>query len=576
MKSTRRTVVALVLALLAALVVALPASQPAMAAAPLTNLAHLDWLGDQVTPPAQAGHTTYRIDSEPELGVLWTYADRRADGLYHRVGGGGLKPDGVNWKQGAFNADDVSRAAVVYLRHWQQTGSTTSQRQGRTRCCAGWPTSRPSTGPNAGNVVLWMQPDGTLNPVADPAGAAQTRPTRASPTGWRARPGPSARRYAAFHGSPTRRPGVRGVPRGPARPRGRRAAAPAAGALRHLPADRRRADAGLAGRRRRRRDRRGRARPVGLRRGGWHRPRRGTRCAKLAEGVAADGRRRRAQLAVRRACCRGRSRAVDLARLGLADAGRAGPGLGSAGRRRRSPPPAVRDSATFDPWLLDLRRPGQRPAAHPDRRLADRLRRRLAAAVAARHRRRRPARPGIRRLAGIVAAWYFGANASGQPAYDPATGRPVDGVAGRRQREPQRRRRVDHPRPAVDARARRAPGGRRAGSDRRDRRAGRHRARCRPRPARLAGGAHAVELPAAGPGSRSSAASATSALPAAARSPRRRRQGRAAAGACRGRPAARQHRGHHVPRRRHGARHGPLRRRRARRATHRPRARCCR
>jgi hypothetical protein len=82
MKSTRRTVVAVVLALLAALVVALPAGQPAMAAAPLTNLAHLDWLGDRVAPPAQAGHTTYRIDSEPQIDVLWTYADLRADGLY--------------------------------------------------------------------------------------------------------------------------------------------------------------------------------------------------------------------------------------------------------------------------------------------------------------------------------------------------------------------------------------------------------------------------------------------------------------------------------------------------------------
>ncbi len=114
MKSTRRTVVALVLALLAALVVALPASPPAMAAAPLTNLAHLDWLGDRVAPPTQAGHTTYRIDSEPQIGVLWTYADRQPDGSYKRIGGGGLKPDGVNWGQGAFNSDDVSRAAVVY------------------------------------------------------------------------------------------------------------------------------------------------------------------------------------------------------------------------------------------------------------------------------------------------------------------------------------------------------------------------------------------------------------------------------------------------------------------------------
>jgi hypothetical protein len=35
---------------------------------------------------------------------------------------------------------------------------------------------------------------------------------------------------------------------------------------------------------------------------------------------------------------------------------------------------------------------------------------------------------GIRQLAGFVAAWYFGANASGLPAYDPTTGRPVDGI----------------------------------------------------------------------------------------------------------------------------------------------------
>jgi hypothetical protein len=37
---------------------------------------------------------------------------------------------------------------------------------------------------------------------------------------------------------------------------------------------------------------------------------------------------------------------------------------------------------------------------------------------------------GLRRLTGVMAAWYFGANASGQPAYDPATGRSVDGIEG--------------------------------------------------------------------------------------------------------------------------------------------------
>ncbi|MFG1955540.1 hypothetical protein [Micromonospora sp. NPDC048830] len=39
-------------------------------------------------------------------------------------------------------------------------------------------------------------------------------------------------------------------------------------------------------------------------------------------------------------------------------------------------------------------------------------------------------RAGFRQLAAITAAWFFGANAAGQPAYDPATGRSVDGVAG--------------------------------------------------------------------------------------------------------------------------------------------------
>ena len=86
---------------------------------PLTNLAHIDWLGAEVAPPPQAGHTTYRLAEEPAIGVLWTYADRQADGTYRRIGGGAYDPVTDTWGQGAFNADDISRAAVVYLRHWQ-------------------------------------------------------------------------------------------------------------------------------------------------------------------------------------------------------------------------------------------------------------------------------------------------------------------------------------------------------------------------------------------------------------------------------------------------------------------------
>ena len=112
--------------------------------APLTNLAHLDWLGDKVTPPAQEGHTTYLLGDEPgeepEIGVLWTYADRQADGSYLRIGGGKYDPATDTWGQGAFNADDISRAAVVYVRHWQATGAS----KGPTRatwCCGCSPTA---------------------------------------------------------------------------------------------------------------------------------------------------------------------------------------------------------------------------------------------------------------------------------------------------------------------------------------------------------------------------------------------------------------------------------------------------
>ena len=71
-------------------------------AAPLTNTAHLDFLGATVAPPSQPGHTTYR-PSEP-IGVLWTYADRNADGSYRRVGGGVFDAATGTYGQGAFNA----------------------------------------------------------------------------------------------------------------------------------------------------------------------------------------------------------------------------------------------------------------------------------------------------------------------------------------------------------------------------------------------------------------------------------------------------------------------------------------
>ncbi|WP_241961122.1 hypothetical protein [Homoserinimonas hongtaonis] len=167
-------------ALVGSLIIAPTASAPpasalpegiAPAAAPggqsLTNLAHLDFLLDDVSPEEIAGHTTYRLAEEPELTMPWTYADARDGGTFERVGGGPLDPATGYWGQGAYNADDVSRAAVVYLRHWQQTGSETSKEHAYEllRSLAYFQTT---TGQFAGNVVLWMQPDGTLNPSPEP------------------------------------------------------------------------------------------------------------------------------------------------------------------------------------------------------------------------------------------------------------------------------------------------------------------------------------------------------------------------------------------------------------------------
>ena len=145
---------------------AVPASA-APSSTPLTNTAHLDFLLDTASPAPIDGHTTYRLSEEPELTMPWTYADARDGGTFERVGGGPLDPATGYWGQGAYNSDDIARAAVVYLRHWKQTGSTASKEKAYEllRSVAYLQTD---SGPDAGNVVLWMQPDGTLNPSPEP------------------------------------------------------------------------------------------------------------------------------------------------------------------------------------------------------------------------------------------------------------------------------------------------------------------------------------------------------------------------------------------------------------------------
>jgi hypothetical protein len=167
---------------------AAPAAAIASSAAPakLTNLAHLDWLLDDVPLHSGiAGHTTYRQDAEPTARAPWVYADRQADGTFKHVGGGPITdPAKGYYAQGAFDADDISRAAVVYLRDWKQN-HTASSKTTAYELLRSLTYLQTSSGPNAGNVVLWQQSDGTLNPSAIPV--EQPDPSDSAESFWLAR-----------------------------------------------------------------------------------------------------------------------------------------------------------------------------------------------------------------------------------------------------------------------------------------------------------------------------------------------------------------------------------------------------
>ena len=133
----------------------------------LTNLAHLRFLLAEVPVAASATHTTFGIETQSTVRAPWTYADTDGAGGYRPVGGGTRDAVTGYWSQGAFNADDIARAAVVFLRDWKATGDAQSRDEARDvlRSLAFLQTT---TGPNAGRVVLWQQEDGTLTPSAIP------------------------------------------------------------------------------------------------------------------------------------------------------------------------------------------------------------------------------------------------------------------------------------------------------------------------------------------------------------------------------------------------------------------------
>jgi hypothetical protein len=393
----------------AAVLTPVSGARAAEPAPPLTNLAHLDFLGDQVTPPSQAGHTTYRLAQEPAVGTLWTYADRQDDGSYRRVGGGTYDATHDTYGQGAFNADDMARAAVVYLRHWKLTGARSS-RHAAYEMLRGLTYLQTTTGAHRGNVVLWMQPDGTLHPSADPV--EQPDPSDSDASYWLARSvWALGEGYAAFrHTDP---------------------------AFARFLAQRLDLAVGAINR-------------EVLDAYGQHLDIDGTRTPAwmIADGADASAEAVLGLAAYLRAGGNGPARAAmtkltrGITEMSHGDArhwpfGAVLPWNQSLGHwhawssqmpaalavsgdpaARRA---AARDSFTFDPWLLTSGGPdnGRMPGRTDATQIAYGVDSRVQSLIATR----------ANRLAGIVAAWYFGANASGQPTYDPATGVTYDGVA---------------------------------------------------------------------------------------------------------------------------------------------------
>ncbi len=389
-------------------------AQAAAAAEPLTNLDHLDFLGDTATPRERPRHTTYRLAQEPEVGVLWTYADRRDVG-FERVGGGALDPATGHWSQGAYNADDVARAAVVYVRHWRQTGDAAS-RERAYELLRGLTYLQTATGRDAGNVVLWMQPDGTLNRSAEPVELPD--PSDSDASYWLARTvWALGEAVPAFRDDDPRF----------ARFLERRLALAVDAVDRQVldeygayyRADGRRtpawlivdgADAtaeavlGLA---------------AYVQDGGTPKARRVLR--QLAEGVAelSGGDARRWPFGG--VLPWGHSRSIW-----HAWASQMGGSLVAAGEaldRSDLTRVARKDAFTFDPWLITSGGPdnGRQPTRADQVQLAYGADSRVQGLLA------HGTRAGDL-LAGVSAAWFFGANASGQPTYDPATGVTLDGV----------------------------------------------------------------------------------------------------------------------------------------------------
>ncbi|MBJ7602376.1 MAG: hypothetical protein JF888_04170 [Candidatus Dormibacteraeota bacterium] len=150
----------------------------------VVNLGHLDFLHDSVPYPAgPPGHAT--TDPGSPIDTWWVYANfNPTTGAYTRTGGGAYDPGTNTYGQGAFDTDDVSRAAVAYLTHYRYYHDRHSleMARGALRFVLYMQTI---SGPNAGNFVLWMQPGGALN--LNPTPPDQPNPADSGASYWMAR-----------------------------------------------------------------------------------------------------------------------------------------------------------------------------------------------------------------------------------------------------------------------------------------------------------------------------------------------------------------------------------------------------
>ncbi|MET0885433.1 MAG: hypothetical protein ABWX92_03195 [Mycetocola sp.] len=419
---TRHRMTAIFTAALLAVGALIPGLPATAAPERLTNLEHLDFLLDEVTPATTAEHTTYRLAEEPALIMPWTYADARDGGTFERIGGGTFDPATGYYGQGAFNADDVTRAAVVYIRHWQQFGDADS-RQKAYELLRSVAYLQTASGPNAGNVVLWMQQDGTLNPSADPVELPD--PSDSAESYWLARTlWALGEGYAAF----------------------RDVDAEFAGFLQD------RLQLSVAAVDRQVLDSYGELLVVdGVELPAWLITNGADASAEAVLGLAAYSAAAPDDTAARDVLSKladgiARMRAGDPqtwpygAILPWAESrsmrhawGTQMPAALAAASATLGKPellkPAIADSAVFDPILLTAGGPDNAWLPTPIDRtqiaygVDSRLQSLLAVADVA-------GLPGLKELASLFGSWYFGTNASGEPIYDPATGVTYDGVNG--------------------------------------------------------------------------------------------------------------------------------------------------